>query len=118
MSNVRVHELAAELDINKHELVETINGLDVGVVVDNPFGALNKTEVMRIKHALGHAPLHGVWRLESLRSRAGDITTGQTHLVVQDEQLWEVWPDQTYYEGDSGPERSYEMIWKDGVGEG
>lgn len=51
--------------------------------------------------------LCGVWRLEGITSRAGKVHTGQTHLVVQPEQLWEVWPDQTYYEGEPGPERAY-----------
>jgi hypothetical protein len=117
MSNKRVHELADQFDMHKQELVRTINELDLGFTVDNPFSALSPAEIRKLERAMGMEPLHDIWRLESLRSRSGDIMTGQTHLVVQPDQLWEVWPDSTYYEDEPGPEHSYSLSWVDGVGE-
>ena len=49
----------------------------------------------------------GVWALTEVTARAGRVHTGQTHLVVQADRLWEVWPDAVYYEGERGPECAY-----------
>lgn len=53
--------------------------------------------------------LLGVWRLLGTTRKDEPVLSGQTHLVVHDDRLWEVWPDTTYYEGDRGPESSYEF---------
>lgn len=44
----------------------------------------------------------GVWKL--VEYAKGKVMTSKTHLVVKDNVLWEVWPDQVYYENESGPE--------------
>lgn len=54
----------------------------------------------------------GVWRLESLTSGDRKVMTGETHLVVREDRLWEVWPRSRYYEGELGPEREYELSWE------
>ncbi len=51
--------------------------------------------------------LLGVWRLVRISARGGEVGTGQTHLVVRQQDLWEVWPGNTYYEGEPGPERKF-----------
>lgn len=51
--------------------------------------------------------LLGVWRLLGVMSRGRAVLTGKTHLVVQENELWEVWPKSTYYEGEPGPECEY-----------
>jgi hypothetical protein len=54
----------------------------------------------------------GVWR------RIGIRPEGFTHLVVERDELWEVWPHQVFCEGDAGPERKYvlreraPMLWE------
>jgi hypothetical protein len=53
--------------------------------------------------------LIGVWRLRGITNRGGKVMTGQTHLVAHQNQLWEVWPDSTYYEGEPGPEHEYDL---------
>lgn len=47
----------------------------------------------------------GVWKL--LEYGEGKIITSQTHLVVQENQLWEVHPSTIYYENKPGPEVGY-----------
>lgn len=54
----------------------------------------------------------GVWRLRSLTMGGQKVFTSQTHLVVRKDVLWEVSPDETYYEGESGPESRYRFQWK------
>lgn len=49
----------------------------------------------------------GVWRLLGITARGGSVHTSQTHLVVREDDLWEVWPGSIYYEGEPGPEHSY-----------
>jgi len=39
------------------------------------------------------------------------VGTSQTHLVVRKDVLWELDPDQTYYEGEPGPECPYRFEW-------
>ena len=51
--------------------------------------------------------LLGVWALVDATARGSRVHTGQTHLVVQADRLWEVWPDSVYYEGEPGPEHTY-----------
>ncbi len=51
--------------------------------------------------------LLGVWTLTSATRGGAPLGTGQTHLVVHADQLWELWPDATYYEGVPGPEHGY-----------
>lgn len=46
-------------------------------------------------------PWLGVWRRIGIRSE------GFTHLVIERDQLWEVWPRRVFTEGDPGPERKY-----------
>lgn len=53
--------------------------------------------------------LLGVWRLLGITHGDGPVETSQTHLVVTDRELWEVWPGHTYYEGEPGPEAAYEV---------
>ncbi|MCA9608003.1 MAG: DUF2262 domain-containing protein [Myxococcales bacterium] len=53
----------------------------------------------------------GVWRLVSLTSESGRVMTGQSHLVVKDEVLYEVWPPWEMYEGAPSPDRPYELTW-------
>lgn len=55
--------------------------------------------------------LLGVWRLISIERGSNRVHTGQTHLVVREDLLWEAWPDSTYYEGEPGPERTYQLEW-------
>lgn len=50
-----------------------------------------------------------MWRLLGVTSGGSKVISGQTHLVVHEDRLWEVWPDQTYYEGEPGPEKEYEL---------
>jgi hypothetical protein len=49
----------------------------------------------------------GVWKLVDYGN--GKIRTSQTHLVVRDDLLWEVWPNSVYYEGKPGPEVEYDF---------
>lgn len=53
------------------------------------------------------ADLHGVWRLLGITSRGSKVHSQQTHLVVLEHLLWEVWPNSKYYEGEPGPEHEY-----------
>lgn len=55
--------------------------------------------------------LLGVWRLESLTSDGQVVHTGQTHLVVDADRLFEVWPSNVYYDDRPGPEREYALAW-------
>ncbi len=48
----RVYELAKELEINKHELVSTINDLDLGFTVGNPMTKLSAGEEEALKKAM------------------------------------------------------------------
>jgi hypothetical protein len=63
---------------------------------------------------------YDVWRLVSITHRGNEIWTDQTHLCVKKNVLWEVWPEEVYYEGEPGPERPYSLEWigedLDGVG--
>ena len=52
MAQLRVAELAKELGLHKHELVTKINGLGLGIQVNNPMTYLSPTEVVEIKSAL------------------------------------------------------------------
>lgn len=47
----------------------------------------------------------GVWKL--VRYGEGKISTSQTHFVVQEDFLWEVWPDTVYYENERDPILKY-----------
>lgn len=49
----------------------------------------------------------GVWKL--LEYGEGKIITSKTHLVVQEDILWEVHPDTVYYENEQGPEVGYQF---------
>jgi hypothetical protein len=49
----------------------------------------------------------GVWKLVEYGN--GKIRTSQTHLVVKDDILWEVWPNSVYHEGKPGPEVEYDF---------
>lgn len=51
--------------------------------------------------------LLGVWRLVRITDGGRPIETSQTHMVVGEDELWEVWPEETYYEGEAGPEKAY-----------
>lgn len=56
--------------------------------------------------------LLGVWRLVSLTSRAGRVHTGQTHLVVREGELWEIWPRSVHYDDRPSPVRAYTLAWQ------
>ena len=51
----RVHELADELGLNRQELVDTINDLDLGFTVNNFMSRLSEAEVKELKQALESA---------------------------------------------------------------
>lgn len=53
--------------------------------------------------------LLGVWRLLGVSNGGRPVHTGKTHVVVRDEELWEVWPDSKYFEGEPGPECAYQL---------
>lgn len=55
MSQLRVHELAKELELNKQELVSKINDLSIGIVVNNYMTVLSDAEAKKIKKALESA---------------------------------------------------------------
>ncbi len=52
MAQLRVYELAKELGLHKHELVTKINGLGLGIQVNNPMTYLSPDEVDNIRTAL------------------------------------------------------------------
>ncbi len=52
MAQLRVYELAKELGLHKHELVTKINGLGLGITVNNPMTYLSPREVDEIRTAL------------------------------------------------------------------
>lgn len=56
MKQYRIYELAQELNINKQELVSTINALDLGFQVNNYMTVLNHPEIEAIRKALGYSP--------------------------------------------------------------
>lgn len=56
--------------------------------------------------------LTGAWRLESLTRGDRPVHTGQSHLVVRDEDLWELWPDTVYYDDEPGPVHRYALHWE------
>lgn len=56
--------------------------------------------------------LLGVWRLESLTRRGRRTKSSHTHLVVHEQELWEICPRQVYYEDAPGPERAYVLTWE------
>ncbi len=51
MAQLRVYELAKELGLHKHELVTKINGLGLGITVNNPMTYLSPREVDEIRSA-------------------------------------------------------------------
>ena len=54
MAQLRVYELAKELGLHKHELVTKINGLGLGIQVNNPMTYLSPKEVDEIRSALSN----------------------------------------------------------------
>jgi hypothetical protein len=49
--------------------------------------------------------LVGVWKFVGYPEEK--IHTSKTHIVVQENILWEVWPNTIYYENDPGPDVEY-----------
>lgn len=117
----RVHQLADELGLSKFELIDKINSLDLDISVDNAMSALSDEEVARLKRALkldtfDPQPVLGVWRLESLTRGKRLVRSDQTHLVIQEAQLWPVRPAHAEYVT-KPTNYEYELEWKDDAGQ-
>jgi translation initiation factor IF-2 len=71
----RVHELADELGLNRQELVDTINDLDLGFTVNNFMSRLSEAEIKELKQAL-----------ESAEKAAAEPDAAEADAAAEDEE--------------------------------
>lgn len=117
MKRQRIDTLAEELGLDAHDLTDAIHDLTLGLEHATLATELSPSQVLHVRHQLGYDPSIGVWRLTSLHRHGASVLSGQTHLVIHDDVLWEVWPHSTYYDDQPAPTHTYDLVWDELIGQ-